>query len=190
MGAATNALMVEPNPDAADVPQLHPPRPEIPPGFWEECGPWAAVGIVLALAVLSAVVWYLLKGRPPVPEPPERKARELLSGLREAPEDGKVLSQVSQALRHYMAAVLAFGPGELTTAEFCLAVDGHQMLGPEFSKEICGFLRLCDERKFSPTVSDSPLGAVAQALKIVDGTEERIARFREQEQARSDKPAR
>ena len=47
------------------------------------------------------------------------------------PEDGALLSQVSQILRHYVVAAFDLPPGELTTAEFCRAIAGHARIGPE-----------------------------------------------------------
>ncbi len=54
--------------------------------------------------------------------PPEMVAREALAKLRCQTEDGKVLSEVSQILRRYFSTAFQFPPGELTTAEFSVAL--------------------------------------------------------------------
>ena len=100
--------------------------------------------------------------------PPEVQARQALEPLRQQPEDGALLSRVSQILRHYVAAAFDLPPGELTTAEFCRAIAGHGRIGPELSAALSDFLRQCDQRKFAPPAPVPPFSAVAQALKLID----------------------
>jgi hypothetical protein len=133
---------------------------------------------VLLLGLICAVVWLLTRPKPPVVVPPEVQAREALDPLRQQPEDGALLSRVSQILRHYVAAAFELPPGELTTAEFCRAVGGHAPIGPELSAALSEFLRQCDQRKFSPPAPAPPLSAVAQALKLIELAEARRAQLR------------
>jgi hypothetical protein len=95
--------------------------------------------------------------------------------LRQKAEDGALLSQVSQILRHYVVAAFNLPPEELTTAEICRAVAGLEKIGPELSAALGEFLRQCDERKFSPPTPAPPLGAVAEALKLIDQAQARLA---------------
>jgi hypothetical protein len=105
--------------------------------------------------------------------PPDVQARQALEPLRRQPEDGLLLSRVSQVLRHYVAAAFNLPLGELTTAEFCRAIAGHAQIGPDLSAALSDFLRLCDQDKFSPPAPVPPLNAVAQALKLIDETQAR-----------------
>jgi len=167
LAAATNAI----DPDA--IPPLRPPQAEIPPTFWEQHGLWVVIVGILLLALSCVAAWFLTRPKPPVVVPPEVQARQALEPLRQQPEDGALLSRVSQILRHYVAAAFGLPPGELTTAEFCRAIDGHTPIGPELSDAFSKFLRLCDQDKFAPPAPVPPLGAVAQALKLIDQAQTR-----------------
>ena len=156
-----------------DIPALRPPHAEIPPTFWEQYGLWVIVLGVLLLALVCAAAWFLTRPKPPVIVPPEVQARRVLEPLRRQPDDGALLSRVSQVLRHYVAAAFELPPGELTTAEFCRAIAGYAPIGPELSAALSGFLRLCDQDKFSPPAPVPPFGAVAQALKLIDQAQAR-----------------
>jgi hypothetical protein len=162
LAATTNSI----DPDA--IPPLRPPHAEIPPTFWEQHGVWLVILGVLLLAVVGAAVWFLTRPKPPVIVPPEVLARQALEPLHGQPEDGALLSRVSQILRHYTAAAFGLPPGELTTAEFCRAIAGHAQVGPELAAALSDFLRLCDHDKFSPPAPVPPLSAVARALKLID----------------------
>ena len=159
------------SPDA--IPPLRPPHAEMPPTFWEQHGMWVVIAGILLLALVCAAVWFLTRPRPPVVVPPDVQARLALEPLREQPEDGALLSRVSQILRHYVAAAFDLPSGELTTAEVCRAIDGHASIGPELSAALSEFLRQCDQRKFSPPAPAPPFSAVAQALKLIDQAQAR-----------------
>ncbi len=165
--AATNAL----DPDA--IPPLRPPHAEIPLTFWDQYSSWVIVFGVLLVALVCAVVWFLTRPKPPVVVPPEVQARLALEPLRQRPEDGALLSQVSQVLRHYLTAAFGLPPGELTTAECCRAIAGQGRIGPELSAALSDFLRQCDQRKFCPPPPAPPLCAASQALKLVEQTHAR-----------------
>jgi hypothetical protein len=125
------------------------------------------------VALVGAAIWFLTRPKPPAVVPPEVQARKALEPLRLQTEDGALLSRVSQVLRHYVAAAFDLPPGELTTAEFCGAITGHPLIGPELSAALSAFLRLCDQDKFSPPAPIPPLSAVAQALKLMDQAQAR-----------------
>ena len=167
LAAATNS----PGPD--DIPPLRPPHAEIPATFWDRSSGWVILAGVLVVALVGAGIWILTRPKPPVVVPPEVLARKALEPLRQQPEDGALLSRVSQILRHYVAAAFDLPPGELTTAEFCGAVASHPLIGPELSAALSAFLRLCDQDKFSPPAPVPPLSAVAQALKLIDQAQAR-----------------
>jgi hypothetical protein len=125
------------------------------------------------LALVCGVAWLLTRPKPPVVVPPEVQARHALEPLRQQPEDGALLSRVSQILRHYVTAAFDLPPGELTTVEFCGAIATHSPIGPELSAALTQFLRECDQRKFSQSAPAPPLSAVAQALKLIDQAQTR-----------------
>ena len=178
VAASTNA----PGPD--QIPPLRPPHAELPPSFWEQHGFSVYVVGILLLALVGVVVWFLLRPKPPVVVPPEVRARDTLEPLRLHPEDGVLLSRVSQALRRYVVAAFDLPPEELTTAEFCRAVADHSRIGAEFGGALGEFLRQCDQRKFAPPAPAQPLGAVAQALKLIELGEARRTELCRADEAR------
>ncbi len=154
------------------LPTLSPPLPELPPTLSEKSvaaireHPAATfIGVIAILLLTAVALWLMFKPRPPKIIPPEMLARQALARLQDRPEDGKVLSEVSQILRHYISTALGFPPGELTTAEFSAVLAGNRKIGEDLARTISKFLRECDERKFSPAVRsaaftrpDSPEG--------------------------------
>ena len=172
--AAQPVLAAATNSPALDaIPPMRPPHAEIPPTFWEQHGLWVILFGILLLALVCAAAWFLTRPKPPVIVPPEVQARQALEPLRQQPEDGVLLSRVSQILRHYVAAAFGLPPGELTTAEFCRAIASHAQIGPDLSAALSEFLRQCDQRKFSPPAPAPPFSAVAQALKLIDQAQNR-----------------
>jgi hypothetical protein len=167
--AATNPI------SADDIPPLRPVRPEIPPSFWEQNGLGVVIAAGSCVLLVAAVVWLLVRPKPPVPVPPAVQARRELEPLRQQPEDGALLSRVSQVLRRYVAAAFGLPTGELTTAEFSRAIDGYEQIGPELSAACLDFLRQCDQRKFAPIPPLPPLGAVSRALQLIEIAEARLA---------------
>ena len=129
------------------------------------------VGGMAVLAIAGFAVWLALRPKPPVIVPPEVQARDELESLRKLPEDGRVLSKVSQAMRRYFGAAFALPPGELTTAEFCRAIAGNDQIGSDLSAATGDFLRRCDERKFAPDSPPQSIGAAEYALKLVGQAE-------------------
>ena len=179
LAATTNS----PGPDA--IPPLRPPHAEMPPTFWEQYGLWVVLFGILLLALVCAAAWFLSRSRPPEVVPPEDQARRALEPLRQQPEDGALLSRVSQVLRRYVAAAFELPPGELTTAEFCRATASHARIGPELSAALSEFLRQCDQRKFSPPAPAPPLSAVAQALQLIHLAEARRSQSRRAAEAQA-----
>jgi hypothetical protein len=52
-------------------------------------------------------------------------------------------------------------------------IAGHAKIGAELAQSIAGFLRECDERKFSTAPAAAPLNAASRALDLV-GLAEKI----------------
>ncbi len=168
-----SAATKSPSPDA--IPPMRPPHAELPPSFWEQYGLWVILIVVLLLVLAGVAIWLLTRPKPPVLVPPDVQARQALEPLRHQTEDGALLSRVSQILRGYMAAAFNLPPGELTTTEFCRLIASHSRVGLELSTALSDFLRQCDQRKFAPPVPVPPLSAVAQALKLIDQAQARLA---------------
>jgi hypothetical protein len=161
-----------------ELSKLRPPRAEIPPTFWERNSIWIIIGSLVFLAFIGIIIWIVTRPKPPIIVPPEVRAKQALALLSSKPEDGLVLSQVSQILRHYIAEAFGFPPGELTTTEFCRLMASHERIGPELATRISEFLHQCDERKFMPTPPNTPMTAIATALKLVETAQARLAELR------------
>lgn len=175
VGAQTNLL------EARDIPALKPPRAELPPTFWEQHGVALASGIGGFLVLLGALLlWYLLRSKPVVLIAPASEARRALESLRSQPETGPMLSRVSQVVRQYATTVFKLAPGQLTTAEWCRALESCEKAGPELAGEFGGFMRRCDDYKFKPAnlAPSEPLRAVDTALRLIELAEARLAQQR------------
>jgi len=163
-----------------DLAKLRPPRAELPPSFWEKYELWLILGSILVLALIAAIVWIATRPKPPIIIPPEVRAKQVLNSLLNKPEDGLVLSQVSQVLRHYVTEAFALPPGELTTAEFSRLLANDESVGFELGGAVSDFLRQCDEKKFTASPPPVPLDAVATALKLIETAQARRANLRRQ----------
>jgi hypothetical protein len=168
------SLAAATSPDA--LPNLRPPKDELPPTFWEEYGLMALVAGVLSLLLLAAVVWLVTRPKPVPAARPETRAREALEPLRGRPEDGVLLSRVSRILRRYLCAAFSLPPEQLTTTEFCDVLATHSRVGPELAAAVADFFKRCDKRKFAPLSPSPDLGAVEDALKLIASAEQQLAR--------------
>ncbi len=154
-------------------------RAEIPPTFWEQHAFWIVILSLLLLLLLAVAVWWLARPKPPVIEVPAVRARHELESLRQQPENGALLSRISQVLRHYFAGAFNLPQQELNTTEFCRLISRSEQVGPELSSGMGDFLRECDRRKFAPLPVLPPLGAVAQAANFIEQGEVRRAQLLE-----------
>lgn len=169
-------VFADTNPISADqIPPLRPPRGELAPTYWERHGAWPVVFGGLAVLLVGAGVWLLLRPKPPVPIPPAAAARRALDPLAKQPEDGIVLSRISQVVRRYFSAAFDFPPGELTTTEFSRELESREKIGAALSSAVNAFLRECDRRKFAPSPPGAPLGAAGLAARLIDQAEVRRA---------------
>jgi hypothetical protein len=164
---------------AEEIPALQPPRGEIPPGFWEQYGIWVTLGVVVVLGLVGFTIWWFSRPKVIVPLPPAEQARRTLQPLVSQAEDGVVLSQVSQTLRRYVIAAFSMPPGEVTTTEFCRAMEDNLEVGPQLTSQLGEFLRSCDQRKFAPSVPPQSSGAVARAFEFIEKVEARLMEIRQ-----------
>ena len=159
--------------DTNTLPPLAPAYGELPPTFWEQHQ--SAVSIAaLAILAIAFCLWKVIR-RPVNPKvlPPEEVARRALASLQNQPEDGQVLSETSQILRHYLREAFDLPKGELTTTEFYSALTGCRKIDGELGEALASFLRECDERKFSPAISATSLNAASRAEQLIALAEKR-----------------
>jgi hypothetical protein len=168
-----------------DLSKLRPARGEIPPTFWERYSIWVIVGALVFLALIGIIVWIVTRPKPPIIVPPEVRAKQALEPLLARPEDGLLLSKVSQILRHYIAEAFGLPPGEHTTSEFCGLIANHDRIGADLATTISEFLRRCDERKFTPIPPTAPISAASTALKLIEISQARLSELRRQSELTS-----
>lgn len=146
---------------------LAPAYGELPPTFWEQHQTAIIIAGFAGLAFVFLIVKTMLRPESPKILPPETVARQTLAKLQAEPEDGKILSAVSQTLCRYMSALFNLPNQELTTAEFCAVIETSPQIGAELAGTLSSFLRECDARKFSPAKSAAPLNAASRAIELV-----------------------
>lgn len=172
--------------NAEEIPPLRPPRAEIPPSFLEQHSGGLIAGCLILVVTIGIALWFMLRVRPRATVPPATQARQVLNPLLGQPENGILLSRVSQTLRRYVMAAFGLAPGELTTTEFCEVISANPSVGSQLSSEIGEFLRCCDQRKFALVKDPSSLNAVSTALRFVEESERRCAELRQTEQKTMD----
>ncbi len=150
-----------------DLPALAPPAAPIPPTIWEQHEAAIIIGVLAIFVLGSLFFWNLLRPVSAVVVPPGQTARGTLAELASGPEDGRLLSDVSRILRRYLVATFALPPEEVTTAEFCAGLAVSHRVGEELAARFSGFLRECDQRKFSPEPAAAALNAVNVALELI-----------------------
>ena len=159
--------------------KLLPPYGELPPTFFEQ---HRTSIVVVAIGVITLVAFgsgLIFRPKPKIIVPPEVEARQELERLRQRPEDGVVLSRVSQVTRSYFIAAFQLTKGEFTTAEFCREISGNEKIGAELAMAAADFLRDCDRKKFSSKTGPAKLAAADRALNLVEQAEKRRARQRQ-----------
>ncbi|MDR3459483.1 MAG: DUF4381 family protein [Verrucomicrobiae bacterium] len=163
--------------DTNALPQLAPAHGELPATFWEQHQSVIIVAGFAFLAVILLSLQVMLRPKTPVVLPPEAIARQALAKLQGRPEDGKMLSELSQILRQYICAAFELPSAEMTTAEFSATLAANGKAGDELARAISSFLRECDEWKFSPTTIIGSFNAVDRAQELVSRSEARRAQF-------------
>ena len=166
------AVMAE---DTNDLSALVPAYGEIPPTFWEQHKTLVGAGAYVFILLVVFILWKVLQPKPAEVVPPEQVARAALERLKSEPENGETLSAISQTLRRYVCESFKLPGHEQTTAEFCVAISGHPLLGVERVNTLSSFLRECDVRKFSPGNAAQPMDAINRALALIDQMEKRRA---------------
>jgi hypothetical protein len=162
--AAIGAIKIEP------IPDLRPPREELPPA--PERGsrlPW----FVGAVAIAAAGLAFLRTGRKPLPSPlsPYETARRAIATMRADSSLATPLS-VSAMFRRY--AVSAFElPGSGVTAEdVASSLAARRNCPVELASEAWQFLADCDVAKFAPGASGAAsVQSLDRAEKLIEAIE-------------------
>lgn len=149
------------------LPELVPAYPKLPSTFWQmHQASIIVIGFVLLAVTVLVLLAVMLREKQTV-QPPEQIAREALDKLSGQSENGKVLSAVSQILRRYFGSIFEFR-GEMTTAEFSVALAGHPNCDARFAAAVSSLLQACDKDKFSARTGAPPLNAVQRALQFIE----------------------
>jgi len=155
------------------LPALAPAYGEIPPTLWERFSSIIIILGAVIIIIVAVIAWLIHCAEPPYLLPSKVLARLALLDLQAKPEDGNLLSAVSQNLRRYIMAAYSFPEREMTTTEFCAVLADDGQFGPDLAKAIGDFLRECDQRKFARNKSATPLKAAARALEFINQMEKR-----------------
>jgi hypothetical protein len=159
--------------DTNEVPALIPAYGEIPMTFWERHHTAIVIAGFACLAFAFLFVKAMLRPESAKILPPETAARQALARLQGRPEDGNILSEVSQILRRYVSATFGLPAMGMTTVEYCDALAADEKIGAELAQMISSFLRVCDKDKFSPKIIAPPINAVARARELISRSETR-----------------
>lgn len=139
-----------------EIPPLRPPKPQIPPGTWEQHG--LSIGIAAAVLILAiGLLWRrFARPKPVVPPDPATVARHGLEPLRGRTEDAVLLCEVSRILRAYFQAALALPGDALTNAELCDHLEISPRLTSPLAAEASDLLRRMDHRRFNDMPAATP----------------------------------
>jgi hypothetical protein len=153
---------------------LKPPKGELPPGLWEQVGWMIAVGLIVIVG--GAIAWAILWGgrKPPIIPPPAFTARRALATLRGQTDHRALVIETSKIFRNYIVSVLLLPAGEYTTLDIIKVMQSLALMPLDLKQEAAGFLKQCDEQKFSPMPVHKEGDVVGRASELVDKMENAI----------------
>ena len=173
------------NSEFSGLPQLKPPRGQLPPTFWERHQVLVRTGTGCLLAGVAGLVWYIRRSLPAPVIPPALQAQRQIEAASQETDSGLVLSQLSRILRRYVAMTFGLPNGEMTTNEFISAAYACNDIGPSLAERLAVFLRACDERKFSPNPPETAADPITEALKLVAEGEQRQLALKQATEAKA-----
>jgi hypothetical protein len=182
-----SVLAQEPTTRPEPIPALKPPKPLLAPTEWEQHRTSIVLCSLAGAGLLAGALWYGLRKRPVVPEPPGHRAFRELDALAHVPQQGPVLSRISRTVREYVTAAFELPREETTTTEFVALVRRQSALGATLVSQLPEFLRACDERKFSPQPPPGDFDAVNLARELIQVGEARRTELAAQAAAESKK---
>ncbi len=152
------------------IPDLKPPRGEIPPTFWEMHG-LAIVGTsLLGLFLLVTLIRQWRQPKPVPVETPAEIATHSLHALLNETNTTTALLRTSDTLRRYLIERFELpGPG-LTADE----IAAHLHTDPPLARQLHRFMADCDLVKFAPD-RDVPASdpIIHDALRLIEAVERR-----------------
>jgi hypothetical protein len=162
-------VMAADPPQDDEIPALRPPLKAMHPGFWEAHGTQIAIAAVASLLLICVVVALARRRKQSAPVLPEEEARVALRQIRkDHPED---LSAISQITRRGLAGLFGLPRHEMTTAEFCQALDSATPVAGSaegIPHKTRSFLQRCDTVKFAPGKAGDSWDAAGEALELID----------------------
>ena len=163
------------------IPDLRPPRPELP-AFVEKDSrlPWLLGGVGLAIVAVM-LCWPRRKPVSP-PPPPFDVAQHELSALR-ADASLATPAAVSAIVRHYAVAAFDLPGSGVTAEEVASQLVMRRSCPPELANAAWQFLAECDVAKFAPFTSSIPgatssemLGRAEKLIADLEAARARAAR--------------
>lgn len=165
---ASAAITKDPGP----IPDLRPPRAELPPSVEtkRDLRPWfIGTGII---AVLAAVLASIPRKQPAAPTPPYVIARRKLDAMGASTPQPDELVRV---LREYLLEAFSIPARGATTAELIHWLSAHPRWDTQLEAETTGILTSCDEAKFSPAPQPPPQLSAEIVLSLISRIEGRRA---------------
>jgi hypothetical protein len=141
------------------------PRGEVPPPWIEAHWPLVAAGLAVALA-LGWLGWLAARRRPRTEDPADA-CRRALGEARAAATPGERAARAADALRAYLAAVVADAPAGLSTEQLASRCGRSPLLATA-ADPVIRALRAADAAKFA--------GAPVDAPRVLAQAEEALAR--------------
>lgn len=159
--SASAAIKLDPGP----IPELRPPREELPPAVERkhpDLLPWfIATGII---AVVAAALAARPRKLPPPPTPPYTIARrrlEELNGVTATPV------AISAIFREYLLDAFHIPARGATPDELLGWLSAHPRWDTQMSSEASALLEACDLAKFSPTPPETHPVAIEQTRNLI-----------------------
>ena len=159
--SASAAIKLDPGP----IPELRPPREELPPAAerkQRDLLPWfIGTGII---AVIAAALAARPRKLPPLPTPPYTIARrrlEELTGITATPV------AISAILRDYLLDAFRIPARGATPGELIGWLSAHPRWDTQMSSEASALLEACDVAKFSPTPPENHPVEVEQTRTLI-----------------------
>lgn len=158
--------------DPGPIPELRPPRTELPPSVEtkRDLRPWfIGTGII---AVLAAVLASIPRKQSPPPPPPYVIARRKLDAMSASTAQPDELVRI---LREYLLDAFNIPARGATTAELIHWLSAHPRWDTQLEAETTGLLDSCEEAKFSPAPPPQPPISTGGVLALISRIEGRRA---------------
>jgi len=164
---SVGAIKVDPGP----IPELQPPRNEMPAEFPEK----AILGAVIFIAFVVLILGRIFRRPRAIPSlPPEHPAiaaRRVLSQIVPDSTPGEAAAEVAHAMRNYLRAAFGLGVEELTTLELSERFGAHRLANVDTAGRVKAFLRDCEAVQFAPEGEAAPAAIAGRAWTLIEELE-------------------